>query len=73
MRGLKGKVAALNDIIVLPPKLVDTEEMKVAEMLIRQELERMKQLIDAADNWAEARNKVRSELKAYGMEGLANL
>jgi len=73
LRALKEKVAILNDIIVLPPKGLDTVETNVAETLVRQELERMLQLIDVADNWAEARNIVRLELKPYGMGGLANL
>ena len=73
LRRKSGKVAVLNDIIVLPPKVKDIREMKVAETLIRQELERMKQLVDAADNWAEARNRIHMQLKPYGMEGLAFL
>jgi len=73
LRRRTGKVAVLNDIIVLPPKVKDLGEMRVAETLIRQELERMKQLVDAADNWAEARNRVRLQLTPYGMEGLAYL
>ena len=73
MRKKSGKVAVLNDIIVLPPKVKDIREMKVAETLIRQELKRMKQLVDAADNWAEARNRIHMQLKSYGMEGLAYL
>jgi len=73
LRRQKEKVAVLNDIIVLPPKVRNKRDSDVAETLIRQELERMKQLVDAADNWAEARNRIRSQLVPYGMEGLAYL
>ena len=73
LRGLKGKIAILNDIIVLPADIKGADEMEVAETLIRQELARMSQLVEAADNEWEVRNKIRLELSRFGLEELANL
>jgi len=73
LRGLVGKVAVLNDIIVLPAKLTEEEDMKVAEALVRQELERVKQLAEASDNEWECRNVIRKELTKYGLQSLADI
>ncbi len=66
-----GKKAIVYDIIVLPivPKLVT--DMAVAEKLIRQELARVNQFVEAADNEWAVRRKVKQELEQFGLEALA--
>ncbi len=71
LRGLKGKVAILNDIVVLPAEITCQEDMQVAETLVRQELERVRQLVSASDNEWECRNRIRNELTKYGLQDLA--
>ena len=73
LRGLKGKTAVLCDIIVFPPEVRGAREVEAAETLIRHELVRMRQLVQAAENEWEVRNKIRKELTRYGLEDLANL
>ena len=73
LRGLKGKTAVLNDIIVLPPEVRGADEIEAAETLIRHELARMRQLVEAAENEWDVRNRIRKELTRYGLEDLANL
>ena len=72
LRGLKGKIAALNDIIVLPAEVTEQEDMEIAETLVRQELERVRQLVAASDNEWESRNIIREELSKYGLQSLAD-
>ena len=73
LRGLKGKTAVLNDIIVLPPEVRSAGELEAAETLVRHELARMRQLVEAAENEWDVRNNMRKELALYGLEDLANL
>lgn len=73
LRGLKGKLASLNDIIVVPYEAIAHEDMKTAETLVRQELERVKELTSSSDNEWETRNIIRKELTKYGLESLANI
>lgn len=73
LRGLKGKLAMLNDIIVVPSEAIGQEDMKAASMLVRQELERVKELAEASDNEWETRNIIRKELAKYGLEVLADI
>jgi superfamily II DNA or RNA helicase len=73
LRGIKGKRAVLNDIVVLPAETVEHEDMKVAETLVRQELSRVKKLVEASDNEWECRNAIRRELTRYGLESLADI
>lgn len=73
LRGLVGKIAVLNDIIVLPAGVTEEEEdMKATEALVRQELQRVKQLMEASDNEWECRNIIRKELTKYGLQSLAD-
>lgn len=73
LRSFKGKTAILCDIIVFPPEMRNIRELEAAETLIRHELARMRQLVQAAENEWEVRNKIRKELARYGLEDLANL
>jgi len=73
LRGLKGKLAMLNDIIVLPYVAIGQEDMKATKTLVRQELERVKELAEASDNEWETRNIIRNELAKYGLESLADI
>ncbi len=74
LRGMKKKVAELNDIIVLPAETGEDEEtQKVAETLVRQELERVRQLTRSSDNEWECRNIIRKELAKNGLESLADI
>jgi len=73
LRGLKGKSAILNDIIVVPCESIGQEDMKAAKTLVRQELERVKELAEASDNEWETRNIIRKELAKYGLEFLADI
>lgn len=73
LRGLRGKTAVLNDIIVLPPEVRRIDEQEVAETLVRHELARMRQLVEAAENEWDVRNNIKRELTRYGLEDLAVL
>jgi superfamily II DNA or RNA helicase len=73
LRSLKGKIAVLNDIIVLPAEVADQEDMAIAEALIRQELERVRQLVSASDNEWESRSIIREELSKYELQSLADI
>jgi superfamily II DNA or RNA helicase len=67
------KIAQMYDLVVLPADIRNPAELKIAEGLIRQELVRVKQMLEAADNEWETRNEIRNELEKYGVGQLANL
>ena len=73
LRGLRGKTAVLNDIIVLPPEVRRIDEKEVAETLVRHELTRMRQLVEAAENEWDVRNNIKRELTRYELQDLAIL
>lgn len=71
LRGLKGKTAFLHDIVVLPPKTIKGRG-SAAETLIRQECTRVGNLARAAENEWAVRDKIRRELKPYGLGHMAD-
>jgi len=71
LRGFKGKTAFLHDIVVLPPKTIKGRG-SAAETLIRQECTRVGNLARAAENEWTVRNKIRRELKPYGLGHMAD-
>lgn len=71
LRVLKEKTAFLHDIVVLPPKAIKGRG-SAAETLIRQECTRISNLVRAAENEWAVRDKIRRELKPYGMEYMAD-
>ena len=73
LRGLRGKIAILNDIIVLPAELREEEDLGVAATLVGQELERVQELMLASDNEWECRSIIRKELAKYNMQTLADM
>ena len=72
LRGFKGKIAFLHDMIVLPPESIKGRG-SAAETLIKQEMNRMCNLVKAAENEWSARDLMRGELNPFGMDYLANL
>ena len=71
LRELKGKTAFLYDIIVLPPKAAKGRGL-AAETLIKQECTRVGNLVNGANNEWNVRERIRQELKPYGMAHMAD-
>ena len=72
LRGFKGKIAFVHDMIVLPPESIKGRG-SAAETLIKQEMNRMCNLVKAAENEWSARDIMRRKLSPFGMDYLANL
>lgn len=69
--GSKANIAMLHDIVVLPTGMRVPRDMSIAEGLIRQELSRVKQLAEAADNKWAVRLYTEKQLEKSGLEQLA--
>lgn len=71
LRGLTGKTAILHDIMVFPPK-EKKGQGSATETLIKQECARLGNLVKAAENEWSIREKIRQELKPFGMGYMAD-
>jgi len=67
LRGKKNKIARMYDILVFPPSDYEPYYRDVAEKLVRQEISRLLQLIESADNQWAIRKDLRSLLEEYDL------
>ncbi len=71
--GSSEKIASLYDIVVLPLEMRAYDDPRAAEKLVERELDRVWQLVDAADNKWNVVNNIREQLDQYGLGHLALL
>jgi superfamily II DNA or RNA helicase len=72
-KGYPGKIAVLNDVVVLPAGVRNQEQKEIATRLVQQELKRVMELARTSENEWEVRQKIKKELEKYGLEFLTNL
>jgi len=71
LRGKKNKIARMYDILVLPPSNYEPYYRDIAEKLARQEISRLLQLVESADNQWAVRKTLRSMLDEFDLDCLA--
>ena len=61
----RDKIANIYDIVVIPPKEIIPEQEDAADAMIKSEMDRVKIMVDCADNQTDVKQEIARKLQYY--------